>query len=265
MKRGLIALGLGLTLFRGSVGAADLPDLYINGTPSESVAYVEHGTTYVSLRQAAQALNRKVQVAWENGQAVVRGNAVELSAVPGEYWLKVNGRYLYIADGVRLEEGKTLVPIRVLAEAFGAQVEWNAETESIFVHSTSSPPTAEHSDETVYWLSRIISAESRGESLVGQIAVGNVVLNRVKDPGFPNTVYGVIFDQRWGGQFEPVRNGTIYLEPTQQSIIAAKLCLEGASVAGNSLYFLDPVKAENLWTVHNRPYIMTIGVHDFYG
>ena len=110
----------------------------------------------------------------------------------------------------------------------------------------------------------LVCLSGRGESLEGQIAVGNVVLNRVKSREFPDTVYGVIFDGRWGGQFEPVRNGTIYQTPTQLSVIAAKLCLEGADVARESLYFLDPVKAGNLWTTQNRPYVMTIGVHDFY-
>ena len=102
-------------------------------------------------------------------------------------------------------------------------------------------------EDKLYWLSRIISAESRGEPLEGQIAVGNVVLNRVDSPDFPDTIYGVIFDDRWGGQFTPVRNGTIYQEPTEQSIQAAKLCLEGVNVAKDSLYFLAPALTNNHW------------------
>lgn len=118
--------------------------------------------------------------------------------------------------------------------------------------------------DAVFWLSRIISAESKGESLEGQIAVGNVVLNRVKSSEFPNTIYGVIFDDRWGGQFEPVRNGTIYLEPTEQSIFAAKQCLSGVNNIGNCLYFLAPDLAQNFWIPQNRKYVTTIGCHDFY-
>lgn len=119
-------------------------------------------------------------------------------------------------------------------------------------------------DDAVFWLARIISAESKGESLEGQIAVGNVVLNRVKSPEFPNTIYGVIFDDRWGGQFEPVRNGTIYLDPTAQSIQAAKQCLSGVNNIGNCLYFLAPDLAQNFWIPQNREYVTTIGCHDFY-
>lgn len=265
MKRQLIALGLSMALLGSSADGADLPALYINGTASDAVAYVENGTTYVSLRTVAQALDPEAQIAWEDGRAVVRGDEIELSAVPGQQWLTVNERCLYISGGVRLENGRTLVPIRTAAEAFGAQVDWDGSTGTVSVYASAAPPKADYDDDTLYWLSRIISSESRGESLLGQVAVGNVVLNRVADDAFPNTVYGVIFDDRWGGQFEPVRNGTIYDEPTQQCIVAAKLCLEGVSVAGESLYFLDASKAENLWAVYHRPFITTIGVHDFYG
>ena len=265
MKRKLIALGLSLTLLGGSAGAYELPSLYINEVLTDGVAHVENGTTYVSLRSVAEQLDGDAQVSWEGRGAVVQGEGVELSAVPGEQWLSVNQRCLYIPDRVQMKDWRTLVPIRTLAEAFGAEVLWDAQANTIRVNTVKAPPVADYEEDALYWLSRIISAESRGESLRGQIAVGNVVLNRVADDDFPDTIYGVIFDDRWGGQFEPVRNGTVYQEPSGLSVVAAKLCLEGASIAGKSLYFLDPLKAGNLWTVYNRPYLMTIGVHDFYG
>ena len=74
----------------------------------------------------------------------------------------------------------------------------------------------------------------------------------------------MIFDDRWGGQFEPVRNGTVYQTPTSESVIAAKLVLEGADVAQDSLYFLAPTLTDNHWIMENRDYVMTIGVHHFY-
>lgn len=265
MKRKLIALGLCLALFGAErVAAQELPRLEINGREAAGVAHVENGVTYVSLRTVSEYLDPNAQVSWEKGRAVVRGEGLELSAVPGQKWLTSNNKYFYIAGGVKLEDGKTLVPIRVLAETFGARVSWDGSANAIRVETQGDPPSAIYDGDAVYWLSRIISAESRGEELEGQIAVGNVVLNRVEAKGFPDTVYGVIFDSRWGGQFEPVRNGTVYQEPTEESVVAAKLCLEGTSIAGKSLYFLDPKKAENLWTVHNRTYLMSIGVHDFY-
>ena len=91
-----------------------------------------------------------------------------------------------------------------------------------------------------------------------------VVLNRVRSDEFPNTVREVIFDRKWGVQFTPVANGTVYDEPTQESLLAAKLVLDGARAAGNSLYFIAPELTDNHWTMENRTYVTTIGCHWFY-
>ena len=141
-------------------------------------------------------------------------------------------RALYIPQGVLLENGRTLVPVRVLAEALGADVDWNSSTGEVTVTSGDGTILTEYDvydPDALYWLSRIISAESQGEPLTGKVGVGNVILNRVGHAEFPNTIYGVIFDSRWGGQFEPVQNGTVYSTPTQESVIAAKLVLVSRS------------------------------------
>jgi N-acetylmuramoyl-L-alanine amidase len=116
----------------------------------------------------------------------------------------------------------------------------------------------------LYWLSRIISAEAKGESLEGQIAVGNVVLNRVRSSEFPSTVKEVIFDTKYGVQFSPVSNGTIYDTPTESAVLAAKICLEGYSLSDSALYFFNPALATSSWIKRSRTYIMTIGNHAFY-
>ena len=113
----------------------------------------------------------------------------------------------------------------------------------------------------LYWLSHIINAESGNQPLSGKIAVGNVVLNRVANPRFPDTVYEVIHQR---GQFTPVSNGSIKLTPNAESVIAAKLCLDGANTVGNALYFLNPRTASNSWASRTRPYVATIGAHAFY-
>ena len=120
-------------------------------------------------------------------------------------------------------------------------------------------------DEEVYWLSRIIHSEAQGESYQGKLAVGNVVLNRVKSNKFPNTLYGVIFDKQQGHtQFSPVLDGTIYDKPDQESIRAARAVLNGQRPVGEALYFLNPRKSTNFWITANRKYMTTIGKHDFY-
>jgi N-acetylmuramoyl-L-alanine amidase len=123
----------------------------------------------------------------------------------------------------------------------------------------------EYTKDELYWLSRIIEAEAGGESFKGKLAVGNVVLNRVKDARFPSTIYGVIFDCSTGVyQFSPVANGTVYNTPSADSVEAAKQCLEGKNVVGNALFFMNGAIAETAWIAYNRPYIMTIGNHQFY-
>lgn len=241
--------------------------LVVNGQTlgEEALAQVYQNTTYVSLRAVSQALRPEVDVSWNNGAAELTGNGIWLSAVPGLKYIEANGRMLYVKDGVRSDQGRTLLPIRILAEALGASVVWDPDTGTVWVTvGESDPPRGEYESSTLYWLSRIISAESRGESLEGKIAVANVILNRVESEQFPDSVYDVIFDGRWGGQFEPVRNGTIYQDPTQESILAAKLALEGANTAGDSLYFLAPKLTQNHWIMENRSLVQVIGSHWFY-
>ena len=121
-----------------------------------------------------------------------------------------------------------------------------------------------YNSDSVYWLARIINAESESEPLAGKIAVGNVILNRVDSTEFPDSIYDVIFDERWGGQFEPAQNGTIYNEPTDESLLAAKLCMDGASTAGDSLFFLNPSSSTNFWMMESCVFVTTIGNHQFY-
>lgn len=266
MKKLVLAVALSAALVTNGQAASAGP-LRVNGAPVDaSGSYVHQNTTYVPLRTITEALRPDAEVDWVKDRAVVRAEGLKLTARPGDAYIEANGRTLYAKDGVHLKAGRTLVPVRVLAEALGATVDWNPATGVVSVNGGGSATTQPdyNREDKLYWLSRIISAESRGEPLEGQIAVGNVVLNRVDSPDFPDTIYGVIFDDRWGGQFTPVRNGTIYQEPTEQSIQAANLCLEGVNVAKDSLYFLAPALTNNHWIMENRTHVMTIGAHWFY-
>lgn len=121
-----------------------------------------------------------------------------------------------------------------------------------------------HNETDLYWLSRIIHAEAKGESYKGKVAVGNTILNRVKSTEFPNTVKGVVFDKKYAIQYTPVANGTIYNTPSTESINAAKDALNGVNYVGKCLYFYNPVTAPNAWARKNRPYHSTIGNHNFH-
>lgn len=261
---GLAGAALALSLAVPAFAGAEV--LSVNGRNlwQESKARLVDGTTYVSLRTLANALAPDAQVSWQGGAARVEGEGLTLCARPGSVYLTVNDRVLYIPGGVKLENGSVMVPIRVIAEALGGDVTWSAREGISVTVGGGLPDTAPYTADDLYWMSRIISAESGGEPLSGKLAVGTVVLNRVASPEFPDTIYGVIFDRQWGVQFTPTANGMIYKEPTAESVLAAKLVLDGARVAGDSLYFLAPHLTDNHWIMENREFVATIGGHWFY-
>ena len=259
-KGAAAALLTALALATPAFGA----EVVVNGStlPGQQ-AWVEEGTSYITLR--AFAACTPYELSWDGRQARLTGAGLDLSARPGELYITVNGRALYVEGGVQVAEGKLVLPLRVLARATGAELSWDkAASAARLGTGNAAPPSAAYDREDLHWLSRVISAESRGEPLLGQIAVGNVVLNRVKSREFPNTIKGVVFDTKNGVQFEPTANGTIYNTPTESAVLAAKLCLEGADVVGDCLYFYAPALSAGRWIVNNRTYHTTIGCHRFY-
>lgn len=108
-------------------------------------------------------------------------------------------------------------------------------------------------------LSKLIHAEARGEPLAGQVAVGAVVFNRLKDPRFPKTITKVIYES---DQFSPVLDGSIHLPPDKQAILAAELALSGIDPTNGCVFFYNPVTAENRWLDH-LPSVIEIGSHVF--
>lgn len=119
-------------------------------------------------------------------------------------------------------------------------------------------------EEDFYWLVRAISAEARGEPLQGQIAVGAVIVNRTKDPRFPNSIKGVIFQQVNGVyQFSPVQNGAIYNQPVASAYEAAARALAGEDPTNGALYFYNPrFTSRNNW-IRSRPVAKVLNNHVF--
>ena len=201
----------------------------------------------------------------ETPEAVVEVvDTLTLTAQVGEQYVVANGRYLYVEEGVIALDGAVAIPVRVLAEAMDLTTEYDAQTG--LVHLTSDEDIGYLEDgesyydaDDLYWLSRIIYSESGNQVLDGKIAVGNVVLNRVNDSRFPDTIYDVIFQKN---QFSPASSGSIYREPNGESVIAAKLALDGAVVLEDALFFNRAGLV--CYASKNRPYITTIGGHSFY-
>ena len=270
MKK-LFALALALCLFMGlavpvTAIEGDGLDIIVNDTvvAMDTPVQVWNQVTYVSYWPVVQALYPDATAVWENDRAMVAAPGLQMEIRPGLKYLVANGRYLYLPDGVRTSNGNLMVPVRTLAAALGAEVSWDPIGNNVVLTAGAGPiasGSVAYQEDVVYWLSHIINAESGNQPLEGKIAVGNVVLNRVASSRFPNTVYEVIFQR---GQFTPVSNGSINLTPNAESVVAAKLCLDGANTVGNALYFLNPRVSRNSWAARTRPYVATIGAHAFY-
>ena len=122
-----------------------------------------------------------------------------------------------------------------------------------------SVPTASADRNTRALLARLISAEARGEPYVGQVAVGAVVLNRVKHPSFPNTIPGVIYQS---GAFSCIADGQFDQPVAESAYRAADDALNGWDPTGGAIYYFNPSTATSAW-IWSRPLILTIGKHRF--
>lgn len=126
-------------------------------------------------------------------------------------------------------------------------------------HTTVEATNASESD--VQLIARAINGEARGEPYEGQVAIGAVILNRVKHPSFPNTVAGVIYQS---GAFTAVADGQINVPIASGSTVvkAARDALNGWDPTGGAIYYFNPNTATNKW-IWSRPQIKTIGQHIF--
>ena len=224
----------------------------VDGEELSGLAFVQEDVTYVQLSALLEAVG-----GWET---VWNGESNAIMAETGLFTLTVPFQCSHVlADTFPYDTGSTslllyghtYVPLRSVANLLGARVEfidWDTPVKVLTRQQRA------YTEDDLYWLSRIISAESKGEGLRGQIAVGNVILNRVDSQEFPDTIQEVIFDRKDGVQFEPVNNLTVYDEPTAQSVLAARLALAGADAAADSLYFFNPAYSQGLWVRQNRSY-----------
>ena len=108
-------------------------------------------------------------------------------------------------------------------------------------------------------LARLISAEARGEPYTGQVAVGAVVLNRVKHPSFPNSISGVIYQR---GAFSCLDDGQFDQPVADSAYKAAQDALGGWDPSGGAIYYFNPATATSAW-IWSRPLLTTIGKHRF--
>ncbi len=264
MKRFIIGVLAAAMLFVSAAAA----NVKVDGENFADAKLID-SVTYVPIRSFGNVMS-DCEVLWDNNSqtASLMFDQSRADARIGSRYLECDGRYIYSSAENKIIDGSTYVPLRSVAKIFGAEVSWDAATRTALVKRGVEEFVSGdefYNKDDLYWLSKIISAESAGEPLRGKIAVGNVVLNRVRNEEYPNSIYEVIFDTKDGVQFTPVANGTINNEPTEESIMAAKICLEEYRLSNhNILFFLNPQISTSTWVPDNRDFVMTIGKHDFY-
>ncbi len=125
--------------------------------------------------------------------------------------------------------------------------------------SGSSSNTTSYSNSDVELLAKVISAEARGESYEGQVAVGAVILNRVKHPSFPDSISGVVYQN---GAFSCINDSNWYADVAGSAKRAAVDALNGWDPSGGAIYYFNPKKTNDSF-MHSRPVVKVIGDHYF--
>lgn len=249
-------------------GAADVNITLNSRAVLDGEAAIIDSVTYVPLRSFSELCGAN-SVSWDASTrtATVKKYNLVVKISDRKNYIEANGRYIYLTAPVKNIDDRLFVPIRPISLIFSLDVDWNSNSRTVVLKNTTKvfkSAKEVYNENDLYWLARIINAEAGGESLIGKIAVGNVVINRKNSRSFPNSIYGVIFDRKYGTQFSPVAIGTIYKTPNAESVIAAKICLEGYTVSDDILYFMNPRLATSNWISKNRPFAFKIGNHNFY-
>ena len=174
--------------------------------------------------------------------------------------LKRWGYYTGNVDGIY--GSLTVAAVKRFQQKNGLKVDGIAGTQTLNalgIMQSSSSGSSTNNSSNVNLLARAIYGEARGEPYVGQVAVGAVIMNRVRSSKFPNTIAGVIYQS---GAFDAVSDGQINLTPDSTAKKAAQDALNGWDPSYGAIYYFNPSTATNKW-IWSRPLTVTIGKHRF--
>ena len=179
--------------------------------------------------------------------------------------LKSWGYYTGTVDGIY--GSGTERAVRAFQQKIGLTVDGKAGDQTLAAmglsagggNSSNSGGSGGASSSQVDLLARLISAEARGEPYSGQVAVGAVVLNRIKHPSFPNTLPGVIYQS---GAFTCITDGQFNQPVAESAYRAERDALNGVDPSGGAIYYFNPSTATSSW-IWSRPLITVIGKHRF--
>lgn len=253
-----------------SINGFEIPvDIDVNGTYLEDNAKGFLGTdgiTYVPVCGASEALGASVSLA-ANGNITVTKGYVTLVFNPAEQSCYVNNYYNYAPQIYK--NGVLYSSMRVIFENLGATVAWDSyryEAKVTLPGNIVPQRYVEqyYTPEDLYYLSKIVTCEAGNVSFEAKIMTANVILNRRASSSFPNTVYGVIFDTKYGKQFPPAHNGVLEkANPNTNTILACKVALNGVNLAPDCLYF-NYAKNTTGWVAKNRVLYKVVDSQAFY-
>ncbi len=222
-----------------TVEVAPATSSFCNGSYSGQYKTV-NGVSYVCAQGVASALDESAHFEVKDGVLWIESEDILLRIQRGLEYFLCNDRYLYAPEGILWEADGVYVPAEALAKCFGATVSQDEDTGYLHIDAEEivplTPGAEFYNEDDLYWLSHVIYAESGTETLEGQIAVGNVVINRISSSLFvdQDSIKEVVFAP---GQFQVVDNRSIYLEPDAEAIVAAKIALEGYEIIPGALFF----------------------------
>ena len=176
------------------------------------------------------------------------------------YWNIRWGYYNGSVDGIY--GSQTVAAVKKFQQKNGLTVDGIAGQNTLAamgITSNSSSASSSSNSANLDLLARLIYGEARGEPYTGQVAVAAVVLNRVKNSSFPNTISGVIYQS---GAFDVVADGQINMTPNSTARKAAQDALNGWDPTYGAIYYFNPNTATNKW-IWSRPMTVTIGKHRF--
>lgn len=174
--------------------------------------------------------------------------------------LKRWGYYTGNVDGIY--GSLTVAAVKRFQQKNGLKVDGIAGTQTLNamgIMQSSNSGSSTNNSSNVNLLARAIYGEARGEPYTGQVAVGAVIMNRVRSSKFPNTIAGVIYQS---GAFDAVSDGQINLTPDATSKKAAQDAINGWDPSYGAIYYFNPSTATNKW-IWSRPMTVTIGKHRF--
>lgn len=174
--------------------------------------------------------------------------------------LKRWGYYTGNVDGIY--GSLTVAAVKRFQQKNGLKVDGIAGTQTLNalgIMQSSSSGSSSSNSSNVNLMAKAIYGEARGESYTGQVAVGAVIMNRVRSSKFPNTIAGVIYQS---GAFDAVSDGQINLQPDATARKAAQDAINGWDPTYGAIYYFNPNTATNKW-IWSRPMTVTIGKHRF--